>query len=256
MATVFNEEESEIAMVYENLHGDSARSHCGKDRKVSAVQPGMKLYRLVAVSFGLLCLLQVALNISLHLSLYSSYCTALEIVKKNLSDCDNKTLDMEASIETLTEERDELKKKLSDFDYYSQQGWVYFSGSFYYVSEIKKTWNNSRYDCLKRGADLLIVNTKEKQEFLHHLQRRIWIGLTDREIEGTWKWVDGSPLKTSYWATDEPNSYESTDEDCGDTKFFTEKNSWNDSPCEYLLPWTCEKKKNSSSLTQQPKAEI
>ncbi|CAK6953333.1 CD209 antigen-like protein E [Scomber scombrus] len=233
MATVFNEEESEIAMVYENLHGDSARSHCGKDRKVSAVQPGMKLYRLVAVSFGLLCLLQVALNISLHLSLSSYY---------SFCSLDNKTLDMEASIETLTEERDELKKKLSDFDYYSQQGWVYFSGSFYYVSEIKKTWNNSRYDCLKRGADLLIVNTKEKQEFLHHLQRRIWIGLTDREIEGTWKWVDGSPLKTSFWHPREPNSYRGKNEDCVNTVFYTDEKSWNDAKCEERYFWICEKK--------------
>uniref|UniRef100_A0A3Q2E5F8 C-type lectin domain-containing protein n=1 Tax=Cyprinodon variegatus TaxID=28743 RepID=A0A3Q2E5F8_CYPVA len=66
--------------------------------------------------------------------------------------------------------------------------------SLYYISSTINTWNDSRKDCLERGADLVIVNSKEEQEFLRKLNRRFWIGLTDAEVEGEWKWVDGSKL--------------------------------------------------------------
>ncbi|XP_042288912.1 C-type lectin domain family 4 member K-like [Thunnus maccoyii] len=163
-----------------------------------------------------------------------------DTLKKNLSDCDNKILDLEASFKTLTEERDELKKNLPDFVHYSQQGWVYINGSFYYISSNKKTWNESRTDCLQRGMDLVVVNSEEEQEFINRYQETMWIGLTDSEREGTWKWVDGTPLTTSFWHSGEPNNH-NDNEDCVETKF-RDKKSWNDADCGIRNSWICEKK--------------
>ncbi|XP_054459938.1 C-type lectin domain family 4 member F-like [Anoplopoma fimbria] len=134
-----------------------------------------KLYRVVAVSFGLLCILQATVNISLRLSLYSS---STKIIKN------------------LTEEGEDLKRKLSILDHYLQQGWVYSNNSFYYISSNQKSWQESRDDCRQRGADLIIINSKGEQDFARGFKRRAWIGLTDRETEGKWKWVDGTDLKT------------------------------------------------------------
>ncbi|XP_067437282.1 CD209 antigen-like protein E isoform X2 [Thunnus thynnus] len=188
---------------------------------MAAAEPGRKLYRVVVVSLGLLCILQAALNISLRLALY------------------NKTLDLEASFKTLTEERDELKKKLTDC-VHDQQRWKYFSGSFYYISSNMKTWNESRTDCLQRWADLVVVNSEEEQEFINQYRKTMWIGLTDSEREGTWKWVDGTPLTTSFWHSGEPNNTNKS-EDCVETKF-RDKNSWNDAVCGNRNSWICEKK--------------
>ncbi|XP_044202949.1 CD209 antigen-like protein E [Thunnus albacares] len=197
MATVFHEEESEMTVIYENLHDDSVRSVALKSR---SDEDRIKLYRLVAVSFGLLCILQAALNISLRLLL-----------------CEPKL-------------------------FHDQQRWVYFNGSFYYISSNIKTWNESRTDCLQRGADLVVVNSEEEQEFINQYRMRIWIGLTDSEREGTWKWVDGTPLTTSFWISEEPNDYEGRNEDCVETRFFNEENGWNDSICRERKLWICEKK--------------
>ncbi|CAB1423631.1 unnamed protein product [Pleuronectes platessa] len=192
---------------------------------------GKKLYRLVGVSLGLLCILQAALNISLRLALYSSGAP-----------------DYDAVIRNLTEERDQLKRKLNTFDHHTQEGWVYFRSSFYFISSDKKSWGDSRDDCLQKGADLVIINSKEENEFTRQFTRSFWIGLTDNETEGTWKWVDGTLLNatTSYWHPGEPNSYENNigvvaNEDCGETMFNDFKDNWNDEQCSELNIWICEK---------------
>ncbi|XP_068583573.1 C-type lectin domain family 4 member C-like isoform X2 [Cebidichthys violaceus] len=107
-----------------------------------------KLYSVVAVSFGLLCILQAAANIGLRLSLYS---------------CSAGMPEFEAIIRNLTEEGEDLKRKLSTYDHYFEQGWVYLRPSFYYISSSQKSWQESRDDCLQRGADLMIINSKEEQ---------------------------------------------------------------------------------------------
>uniref|UniRef100_A0A8C7JZ21 Asialoglycoprotein receptor 2-like n=1 Tax=Oncorhynchus kisutch TaxID=8019 RepID=A0A8C7JZ21_ONCKI len=95
----------------------------------------------------------------------------------------------------LTEERDRLQNLLCERTCCSD-GWKKFECSCYFISTEKKTWKQSRQDCLERGTDLVIINSKEEQEFLFNFKKRVWIGLTDRETEETWKWVDGTPLTT------------------------------------------------------------
>ncbi len=40
--------------------------------------------------------------------------------------------------------------------------WIYFQSSFYHLSTERKNLDDSRQDCQKRGADLIIINTKEE----------------------------------------------------------------------------------------------
>ncbi|XP_031134272.1 C-type lectin domain family 10 member A-like [Sander lucioperca] len=74
-----------------------------EDRNVAAAEPGIKRYRLAAVILGLLCVLQAALIIFLLLSLFSE---RDEFKRTNL--------DVEAGFKNLTEERDDLKRKLNN----------------------------------------------------------------------------------------------------------------------------------------------
>uniref|UniRef100_A0A8C9XY49 Uncharacterized protein n=1 Tax=Sander lucioperca TaxID=283035 RepID=A0A8C9XY49_SANLU len=59
---------------------------------------------------------------------------------------------LEARLSNLTKERDQL-----------QRSWRKFDISCYFVSTAKKNWTLSRQDCIARGADLVIIDSKDEQ---------------------------------------------------------------------------------------------
>ncbi|KAK2919153.1 hypothetical protein Q8A73_003524 [Channa argus] len=209
-----------------------------------------------------LLLYQDSLNMEASLKNLSEECNEL---RKKLTVSERGSQNIEANFKTLTEERDELKMRLIDFDkntlaiktltqerdelktnvtnfitaYCFQQEWVYFSGSVYYISSITKTWKESKSDCEQRGAHLMIINSRIEQSFTRLQKDNMWIGLTDTEREGTWKWVDGTPLTTRFWASNEPNSYGKKEEDCAEVRYHGNENNWNDAPSRSRGLKTC-----------------
>ncbi|KAJ8403579.1 hypothetical protein AAFF_G00349050 [Aldrovandia affinis] len=78
------------------------------------------------------------------------------------------------------------------------EGWELSNSKCYYFSTERKSWTASRSDCLKQGADLVIIESEEEQDLISKHTRggySYWIGLSDSETEGTWLWVDGTPLQ-------------------------------------------------------------
>ncbi|XP_031670783.1 C-type lectin domain family 4 member E-like isoform X1 [Oncorhynchus kisutch] len=148
---------------------------------------------------------------------------------------------LQTSYNTLTKERDQL----TNCKQTCPEGWQKFESSWYFLSTETKTWKESREDCLKRGAHLVIINSDKEQEFLFKLKKRVWIGLTDSVSEGTWKWVDGTPLTTPrYWNDNQPDSGDpSGEEDCVEIHkdWIFPLKAWNDMPCYWKLNWICEK---------------
>ncbi|KAK0153751.1 C-type lectin domain family 4 member E [Merluccius polli] len=136
-------------------------------------------------------------------------------------------------------------------------GWLHFNHSLYFISTItEKNWAASRDDCLERDADLIVINSREEQEFVGGLEGNYWIGLSDGDTEGTWKWVDGTNMTSSFWIPGEPNDNRGA-EDCvatqerGDPMIMAMKRAgpwrtdldrgWNDERCAALFRWICEK---------------
>eukprot|EP00063_Salmo_salar_P075403 XP_014050238.1 PREDICTED: C-type lectin domain family 4 member M-like [Salmo salar] len=162
---------------------------------------------------------------------------------------------LQTSYNTLTKERDQLQKerddlmrKFSNLKQTCPEGWQKFNSRWYFLSTVKKTWEESREDCLERGADLVIINSDKEQQFLFGLNKGVWIGLTDSVTEGTWKWVDDTPLTTpSYWHSQQPDNGrddpKNGDEDCVElnTETWPPAKAWNDQSCLDNRQWICEK---------------
>ncbi|XP_024236113.2 CD209 antigen-like protein C isoform X1 [Oncorhynchus tshawytscha] len=157
---------------------------------------------------------------------------------------------LQTSYSTLTKDRDQLQretirlnKKLKGRP--CHEGWIKFETSCYFLSTVNKTWEESRMDCIRREAHLVIINNREEQVFINGLNganKQIWIGLTDTIVEGTWKWVDGTPLTTTYWGDGQPNSWKETEQDCGEfVHRSTDPGDWNDDGCSVEQYCVCEK---------------
>ncbi|XP_033992153.1 C-type lectin domain family 17, member A-like [Trematomus bernacchii] len=123
------------------------------------------------------------------------------------------------------------------------EGWRMFGCSCYNLSTEKASWEQSRDNCRARGAHLVTVDSNKKQEFITRMIKEdTWIGLSDREEEGTWTWVDGSPLNLTLWEEAQPDNGEGDrkigEEDCVNINPST---WWKDRSCRNHLPWICEK---------------
>uniref|UniRef100_A0A669CZG8 C-type lectin domain-containing protein n=2 Tax=Oreochromis TaxID=8139 RepID=A0A669CZG8_ORENI len=117
---------------------------------------------------------------------------------------------------------------------------MHFNCSCYVRSQSSGSWDAARKDCRDRGADLVVIGSPEEQTFLSTIStRRVWLGLTDEKQEGTWKWVDGTPLTLSYWGSTQPDN--GGEEDCAHV-YSGEDMSMNDLSCSTSLKWICEKK--------------
>ncbi|XP_052400895.1 C-type lectin lectoxin-Thr1-like isoform X1 [Carassius gibelio] len=112
-----------------------------------------------------------------------------------------------------------------------------------FLSNERKSWSDSRQYCRDRGADLVIINTEEKQRHISSLvKERVWIGLSDTEKEGIMKWVDNSQLNQVFWARGEPNNYHGENEDCIELiPSDPALENWNDRPCSEKKKGICEK---------------
>lgn len=98
------------------------------------------------------------------------------------------------------------------------------NGHYYYLLR-SMTWTASEAAAVAHGGHLVTINDAAENQwvvdtFAHFggASRPLWIGLTDREVEGTFEWVSGEPFDYAKWntASGEPNNSGGSgyEEDC------------------------------------------
>ncbi|XP_029981062.1 CD209 antigen-like protein C [Sphaeramia orbicularis] len=212
-----------------------------------------------SLMFGLIGL-GVYINISAAelTSIKANMTDHLQTSKDQMSDLNGQLQTSRDQISDLIRDRDQLNTSLIRANQEVERlqtlpkkqkttcpaGWRMSFCSCYFFSSTAGPWEAGRNDCKNRDADLVVIDSTEEQEFIQGFKDYYWIGLTDRVNEGTWKWVDGSPVTLTFWDKGEPNNGMGSngvnlgEEDCAEKPA---KGKWNDLSCNTLRRWICEK---------------
>ncbi|KAM3613759.1 uncharacterized protein V6R79_004749 [Siganus canaliculatus] len=129
--------------------------------------------------------------------------------------------------------------------------WLNVGDQCFLLHTDRHTWQRSKQMCAEAGGHLAILTTKDQLDAVGEEGRRIggtfsnyWIGLSDIETEGEWKWVDNSKLKApTFWdaLSSQPDNNPAVGEageDCAMVSTFSQ--TWNDVPCFIKYPRICQ----------------
>ena len=146
-------------------------------------------------------------------------------------------------LKTFPEEGDDCKKaKCTDS---CPEGWVEKTGSCYFWgrTDDKKTWEEAEQFCRNMGGRLPVVTSKPLNNYLvaekkrrHSSHLPIWLGGSDKEQEGVWKWSDCSFLKDhkfTVWTKGSPSNHG------GNQHCLEVWQSWNDANCKKKNNFVC-----------------
>uniref|UniRef100_A0A8C1P0Y9 C-type lectin domain-containing protein n=1 Tax=Cyprinus carpio TaxID=7962 RepID=A0A8C1P0Y9_CYPCA len=165
-------------------------------------------------------------------------------LQNNFNSLSQKKLELETRVNNLTAEKSQLQSNFNSLSQKKLDLKIFFwLGNLcgpvcYFISNELKSWSDSRQYCRDQGADLVIINTEEKQVSL--FSERVWIGLSDIENEGNMTWVDNSAVNQEFWLEEEPNNA-GGNEDCIELMPSETIKNWNDLPCSENRKGICEK---------------
>ncbi|CAC5392498.1 unnamed protein product [Mytilus coruscus] len=115
--------------------------------------------------------------------------------------------------------------------------------------EDHQSWVEAQKQCVKDGGRLIVLNTESKDKgFLTYVKllydtSQWWIGASDREKEGTFRWVTGDVISYNNWDVAEPDDMTKTltNADCVIYIISGKYGRWYDRVCHFKLPFACEK---------------
>ncbi|XP_007114251.2 CD209 antigen [Physeter macrocephalus] len=156
-----------------------------------------------------------------------------------LPPVDGAQVQMQSNLEEILQHLTWMNATLGGLCHPCPWNWELFQGRCYLFSWTQTDWKSAVSACQDIGARMVIIKSPEEQKFLKiwyvRYNKPSWIGLSDHHNEGSWKWVDNSPLQLSFWKKGEPNNHE--DEDCVELY----NDGWNDGKCSTQNSWICEK---------------
>ncbi|XP_070701009.1 collectin-12-like [Pempheris klunzingeri] len=121
-----------------------------------------------------------------------------------------------------------------------------FGDSCYYLSSGSQRLNfdESNQFCANMSSHMLIINDNEEQQFVRNEiagKGYFWLGLTDREEENVWKWVDGTIPVFKKWKPGQPDNWTHGHEDGEDCAGLIHNANWNDFYCTDRIGFICER---------------
>lgn len=121
-----------------------------------------------------------------------------------------------------------------------------YGNSCYYFSSGAQRLNfdEANQFCTNKSAHMLIITDNEEQQFIRNAiagKGYFWLGLTDREDENVWKWVDGTLPVFKKWKPGQPDNWTHGHEDGEDCAGLIHNANWNDFYCTDRIGFICER---------------
>jgi len=92
-----------------------------------------------------------------------------------------------------------------------------FGGHRYKFVSGPCSWAEANERCKRMGGRLVSIESKKESDFLLEKviprqmfrgEDNVWLGASDADAEGDWRWVTGNNLRFALWKTGEPNNVE------------------------------------------------
>jgi hypothetical protein len=101
----------------------------------------------------------------------------------------------------------------------------FFNGKWYRVYPEKSPWHTAKQKCTSLGGQLAVVPDEATWMFIKKLAggAQLWLGATDEEVHGIWKWIDGTPVTFKAWGDGQPDNQGGVQH-----YMFIYKDTWND----------------------------
>lgn len=124
---------------------------------------------------------------------------------------------------------------------------TYYNGHSYYLINEELSWHDAEAKAEKLGGHLATITSKEECDAINTMVEgteiyHIWVGGTDNEKEGDWKWVTGEAWTYSKWNRKQPDNFynNGSDEDYleifyKDSGVPSQPGDWNDIKADGFL---------------------
>ncbi|KAM3842727.1 collectin-12-like, partial [Diretmus argenteus] len=124
--------------------------------------------------------------------------------------------------------------------------WRGFGDNCYYFSSPSQrlNFNETNEFCTNMTSLMLILNNNEEQQWVRKQiagKGYFWLGLTDREEENVWKWVDGTLPIFTKWKSGQPDNWGNGHEEGEDCAGLIHEANWNDFFCTDRIGFICER---------------
>lgn len=79
--------------------------------------------------------------------------------------------------------------------------------SFICLQSNLKSWSDSKTSAEDKGGTLASIHCEQQNtQVKNMITSNSWIGGTDADVEGQWKWADGTEFEFTNWNSNEPNN--------------------------------------------------
>ena len=141
-----------------------------------------------------------------------------------------------------------------------------FEGHAYQFFKEVLDWQQARRRCEELGGHLAVITSTAENSFVAELAKKhlpqmgamdgVWLGATEDQKEGEWRWTDGKPLDFTKWGPGQPNNKGNNEHYL---LLYLAESVWSDQPAKsvqhtayFVCEWDAPPK---SAAISQPAAE-